>query len=151
MPALVVDPATELTQRRARSDSLTEGALFSTGYGRRYFIFLRRVGGRWVAVELTARNCALIAGCRSGKCSFTPLSFDDLQGLEILSSSAAGTQTAVPVDNDLKLQQAVAKLERDLVTQALARTKNDVPAAAKLLGISERALKIRIAGLVEGE
>jgi len=57
--------------------------------------------------------------------------------------------TTDAVNNDLDLEKGVAKLKRRLVTQALASTHNDVAAAAKLLGIKERDMRIRFAALVE--
>lgn len=60
-------------------------------------------------------------------------------------------RAAEPTEGDFNLKRAIAGVERSLVTQALARAENNAATAAKLLGISERALQVRIAGLVEGE
>ncbi|MDP3770918.1 MAG: hypothetical protein Q8R16_01300, partial [bacterium] len=105
MLAFKLDPAVELALRRQRSVALKEGTFFTTGYGKRHFIFLRALRERWVAIELTASNCALIARCRSGKCSFTALRFDDLDGIEILSSPA-GAPTDDVIEDAFNLRAA---------------------------------------------
>lgn len=64
---------------------------------------------------------------------------------------SADAPAAEPTDEgSCNLTKALARLERELVTRAFFLAKNDVPAAAKLLGITEASLGLRIKRFMEG-
>ena len=60
---------------------------------------------------------------------------------EILKRRANGLEMTVPLNGGL--DQAIAKLEREMITHALRESNGRVEAAAKALGISRKGLYLK--------
>jgi DNA-binding NtrC family response regulator len=80
---------------------------------------------------------------------------DGLEAFDLLPAGIAASSQSPPEPNDLNLRTALARLERELLTEALKRTRGVRKEAALLLGIDPRNLSYYLkkhemeAGLVE--
>ncbi|HEY8521765.1 MAG TPA: sigma-54 dependent transcriptional regulator [Gammaproteobacteria bacterium] len=80
-------------------------------------------------------------------CSGDEIDVDDLQlrpEPAAAEGAAAGTAVAVAVGGDAPLGTQLEEIERDAIIKALEQTRYNKTAAAKVLGISFRALRYRI-------
>ena len=68
----------------------------------------------------------------------------ETEDLQLTPSTAAGAQIATSDLSGLPLQEHLDRVEKDAILQALEKTRYNRTAAAKLLGITFRALRYRM-------